>query len=392
MRRFNEKEIEFINARANERITEVLDALGIEYTERSDYLQGKCPCHNGDNPRSFYWAIRTNHWRCNTKHCEKDKITGQSTSVFGLVRGAMSNKTQKRWYFDNSVLFVAKILGLCDLKMDKYTEEELEIDKIIKQHKSKKSKKVDSNMIPLSDVVSSFKKDNVYFPKRGVSKEIIDRYNISYCDVKGKRFYKRAFFPIMDESGKFVVGYSARSINEECPKCGYHHHSKFSCPAKEIRPIYAKWIHSKGFKSEKYLYNYWYAKYHISKSGTAIICEGPGNVWALEMAGINNSVAIMGSSLSKTQRQLLQKAGALTLILVLDNDGTGEKTTEKLLKELNYYFRIIPITLDTVNDVAEMEKKDIIDKIGSVLKDESKEFLLNDGERYVESINNLLIG
>jgi len=196
----------------------------------------------------------------------------------------------------------------------------------------------------------------------------------------------------MDESGKFVVGYSARSINEECPECGYHHSPKYSCPAKEIRPLYAKWIHSKGFKSEKYLYNYWYAKYHISKSGVAIVCEGPGNVWALEMSGINNGVAIMGASMSKTQRQLLQKAGALTLILLLDNDPTGENSTNKIVDELNYYFRVIPISLETVNDVAEMEKKEIVDKIGSILKDESKEFLLSDGEKYVKSVNNLPIG
>jgi len=392
IRKFNKKEVEFINSRANERISEVLDALGIEYTERSDYLQAKCPCHNGDNPRSFYWAIRTNHWKCNTKHCEKDKITGESSSVFGLVRGAMSNKTQSKWHFDNAVLFVAKVLGLCDIQMDKYTQEELEIDKIIKQHKNKKSKKIDSNMIPLSDIISTLKKDDIYYPTRGVTDEIINRYHISYCGTRGKRFYKRAFFPIMDDSGKFVVGYSARSIYEECEKCEYHHDTSFNCPKKEIRPLYAKWIHSKGFKSEKYLYNYWYAKYHISKSGVAIICEGPGNIWALEMAGINNSVAIMGSSMSKYQRQLLQKAGALTLILLLDNDETGENTTEKLLNELNFYFRVIPIDLESVNDVAEMEKKDIINQIGTVLKDESKEFLFKDGEKNVKSSDNLSIG
>ena len=47
---------------------------------------------------------------------------------------------------------------------------------------------------------------------------------------------------------------------------------------------------------------------------------------------------------------------------------------------------------DAKLSVAEMEKKEIVDKIGSILKDESKEFLLSDGEKYVKSVNNLPIG
>jgi 5S rRNA maturation endonuclease (ribonuclease M5) len=378
MRNFNDKEVEYIQNRANERITEILDAIGVEYQERGDYLSAKCPCHDGDNPRSFYWAIRTNHWKCNTKHCEADKISGNSSSVFGLIRGAMANKTQQKWYFNQSVIFATKVLGLSDIKFNRSTKEELEIDKIIKQYKKKKNNIIDSNFIPLSEITINLKKDNLYYVNRGVTDDIINKYHISYCDNKNKRFYKRAFFPILDPTGKFVVGFSARSIYEECLKCEYYHNPNFSCPSKEKRHLYVKWIHSKGFKSEKVLYNYWYAKYHISKSGTAIICEGPGNVWACEMAGLNNSVAIMGSSMSKYQRQLLQKAGALTLIIPYDNDNAGMKLKDKLIKELNYYFRIIPIDINNVNDIAEMNKNDIINKIGSVLKNESKEFLFVD--------------
>jgi len=384
-RRFNDKEVAYIQDRANERVAEILDALGIEYSERGDYLQGKCPCHDGDNPRSFYWAIRTNHWRCNTKHCEKDAISGKSSSIFGLIRGAMSNKIHEKFYFNQAVFFAGKILGIGDIKFDKSTKEDIEVNKIIKQYKRKKNKAVGLNLTPLSNVIEVLEKDDFYYIRRGVTQEIIDRYNISYCNNKYKRFYKRAFFPILDETGKFVAGFSARSIYDKCPECKHYHDTRFSCPQKEKLCHYVKWIHSKGFKSELYLYNYWYAKYHIAKSGTAIICEGPGNVWALEMAGINNSVSIMGSSMSKTQRQLLQKAGALTLIPVFDNDKAGENARDKMLKELNYYFRIIPVNLTEVNDVAEMEKSDIINKIGSVLKSESKKFLLEDGEELCQT-------
>ncbi len=378
MQKFNFNEISYIQDRACERITEILNALGIEFTERHDYLQFRCPCHNGDNERSVYWAISTNHWKCMTHHCEKDKISGKSSSIFGLIRGDISNKINKPFYFDQTVLFTAKVLGLCDIKMDNITQEDIEINKIIKQHKKRKINKPDSNSILLSDIVSKFNKDDIYYPKRGVTQEIINKYHISYCEEKGKRFNQRAFFPILDSTGKYIVGFSARSIWDKCKICNCYHNPKYTCPGKNKRKLYEKWIHSKGLKSEKHLYNYWFAKYHISKSGTAIICESPGNVWALEMAGINNGVAIMGSSMSKIQRQLLQKAGALTLILILDNDKAGKEATKKIVDELNYYFRVISIIPENVNDVAEMNRSDIINKIGSVLKSESKEFLFKD--------------
>jgi len=378
MRDFNDIEVEYIQNRACDRITEILDALGIEYAERSDYLTGKCPCHNGDNPRSWYWAIRTSHWSCATHHCEKDKISGKSSSIFGLIRGAMSNKLNKPFYFNNSVMFAAQILGLYNLKLNRRSWEEIEIEKIIKQHKKRKINKPDSNSILLSDMVSKFKKDDIYYPKRGVTQDIIDRYHISYCGEEGKRFNQRAFFPVLDSTGKYIVGFSARSIWNKCEICKCYHNPKYTCPEKDRRKLYEKWIHSKGLKSEKYLYNYWFAKYHISKSGTAVICESPGNVWSLEMAGINNGVAIMGSNMSKTQRQLLQKSGALTLILALDNDKAGKEATEKIIEELNYYFRVIPVNLENVNDVAEMSKNEIINKIGKVFNNVSYENILKD--------------
>lgn len=378
MKDWNETEVSYIQERACDRITEILDALSIQYIERNDYLQSACPCHNGDNDRSMYWATRTNHWKCMTRGCHKDRISGCSTSVFGLIRGAMSNKLNKPFYFNNAVMFAAKILGLYDLKLNKKSLEEREIDRIIKQYKKKKIIKPDPNAILLSDIVLKLKPDSVYYPGRGVTQEIIDKYHISYCGDRTKPFYERAFFPVMDPTGKFIIGFSGRSTWDKCEKCRCHHNPELSCPAKDRRKYYTKWKHSNGFNCEKYLYNYWYAKYHISKAGTAIICEGPGNCWAMEMAGINNSVAIMGSSMSKIQRSLLQKAGALTLILILDNDKAGEKATEKLVEELNYYFRIIPITPKNVNDVAEMNKNEIINKIGSVLKNESREDILKD--------------
>lgn len=377
MKQFNNSEIEYIQNRACERITEILDALGVEYIEKSDYFQGKCPMHNGDNDRGWWWATRTNHWECVTKQCHKNLISGNSSSVFGLIRGTMSNKLNRQFTFVESIAFAATVLNLSNLKLDEETAENIEIFKIIKQYKKKK--KIETNGLKLlSEVLPFLRKDTKYYPSRGVTENVINKYYISSCKNKNKFFFERSFFPVLDSSGKYVVGWSGRSINDQCKLCKLYHDLNIECPPKERSLFFSKWLHSKNFKKELYLYNYNFAKYNISKTGTAIVVESPGNVWAMEMADIKNSVAIMGSSMSKEQRLLLQKAGALTLILAMDNDKTGEEATQKLSEELNYYFRIVPIDIENSKDIAEMKNIDIQEKIGRILQKNNKEFLLKD--------------
>jgi len=377
MKWFKQNEISFIQKRACERVTEIFDALGIEYTERCDYLQAACPVHDGNNQRAMFWAIQSSHWECKTRGCHRDLISGPSTSIFGLVRGAMSRKTKKEWTFQKAVRFVAKILNLQNLEMNAETDDDIEVAKIIRQYRSRQKKQSIENGKLLTDFLPHLRPDNVYYPTRGVSPEIISRYHISYCNTKGKPFYKRAFFPILNDTGKYVMGWSGRSIYEKCLQCKmYHYPKRASCPDVQYKSAYVKWKHSVGFCAEKYLYNYWYAKYFIDKIGVAIICEGAGDVWALESIGIKNSVALLGLNMSKQQRLLLQNAGALTLMFVLDNDEAGRVAQERFEKILKWYFRLVFIIPDGVNDIGDMIPYDLKKTIAPALQQVSKAKML----------------
>lgn len=381
MKWFKANEISFIQNRACERITEILDILDIDYIERHDYIQFACPVHGGDNDRGVFWAIRSSHWQCKTRGCHKESITGPSTSIFGLIRGAMTRKTEKDWTFQQAVHFVAKALNLQNLKMDMETEDDIEVAKVIKQYRHRQREQPTRKEKLLADFLPHLQPDTVYYPQRGISEEIIARYHISFCNTKGKPFYKRAFFPILDNTGRYIMGWSGRSIYEKCKKCKMHHHpDRITCPDVQHKHIYTKWKHSVGFRGEECLYNYWYAKSFIAKTGTAIISEGPGDVWTFETAGIKNSVALLGLNMSKQQRLLLQNAGALTLICTLDNDQAGHATRERFEEELGWYFRLIFITPDGVNDVGEMVPDDLRDVIMPVLRQTSKEKMLVDGD------------
>lgn len=379
MKRFNTASVAFIQDRACERISEIFDALGIDYTERRDYIQAACPVHEGSNQRGMFWAFRSNHWQCKTRGCQTSEVTGTSNSVFGLVRGTMTSKTGRSWSFQESVNFVAQALGLEKCSLDNATAQDIEIAKIIKRHRKRQSS-VPGQGLPLSVVVGRLKEDQVYYPNRGISPEIIAKYHISFCNTKGKPMYKRAFFPILDATGKYISGWSGRSIYNKCDKCRMHHHpERSSCPDSQYRGLYTKWRHSKDFHGELCLYNLWYAKPFISKTGTVILCEGPGDVWGYEAAGIKNSVAILGVSMSRQQRLMLQNAGALTIICTFDNDNAGKAAMVKLEKELTHYFRIFCVTPDTTKDIGDMLSSDIAEKIGPILEKASRAEMLSDG-------------
>lgn len=372
-------DIEYIQDRACDRIYEIFDAMGIEYTERRDYLQAACPVHGGDNDRGMFWAMRSSHWQCKTRYCHKEPITGPSNSIFGLVRGAMSRKTGSEWSFPKAVSFVAEVLGLTNVHEDDTSSQDMEISKAIKHYRRRKPTATTGGT-PLSEVIRHLRADQVYYPRRGVSQEIIDKYYISMCTAKGKPMYQRAFFPILDATGRYVVGWSGRSIHDQCSQCKlYHPLDHTTCPGKHHSGMYTKWRHSQGLKKDACLYNLCHSKPFISRTGTAIVCEGPGDVWAYEAAGIRNSVSILGLSMSRQQRLMLQNAGALTIVFTFDNDTAGIKAMTKLEQDLMHYFRVFCIKPDDEHDIGEMLPADIAAKMSPLLERVSREGMLSDG-------------
>ncbi len=93
----------------------------------------------------------------------------------------------------------------------------------------------------------------------------------------------------------------------------------------------AKYINSKEtiiFKKGNILFNYYNAKKYVKESKNIILVEG--NMDAIKMAasGIKNVVALMGTSLSKEQINVLKKLNT-TVTILFDSDNAGEAATIK---------------------------------------------------------------
>ena len=111
-------------------------------------------------------------------------------------------------------------------------------------------------------------------------------------------------------------------------------------------------------QSQEHLYNFWFAKDHIQKSKSIILVESPGNVWRLEEAGIHNSVAIFGSSLSDKQKLLIDSSGAMNIILLMDNDDAGQKAVNQITEKCKKIYRIYSPSFEGP-DVGELSIEDI---------------------------------
>jgi DNA primase len=96
--------------------------------------------------------------------------------------------------------------------------------------------------------------------------------------------------------------------------------------------------------------------------------EGPGDVWRLWEAGIENAVAMFGAGLTDEQQIVIERSGAMNISIVRDNDATGEMSEAKLKDELSFYklrFIVPPAGYKDVGAMpTELVQKEIIPCLG----------------------------
>ncbi len=120
-------------------------------------------------------------------------------------------------------------------------------------------------------------------------------------------FINRIMFPIHDLNGN-AIGFTGRIYNGDDQ---------------------AKYINSKEsaiFKKGHILFNYHRAKSEIKRKKEVIIVEGNMDAIRMYASGIKNVLALMGTSLTNEQVEIIKKLRA-KIILLFDNDNAGEIAT-----------------------------------------------------------------
>ncbi len=129
------------------------------------------------------------------------------------------------------------------------------------------------------------------------------------------RFRSRVIVPIRDRQGR-VIGFGGRSLDGAEPKY-------LNSPETEV------------FEKGKNLFALDKASKSINKRDLAVVVEGYFDVLALHEAGVDNSVASLGTALSKQQiTQLCRCCESKRIVLNFDADRAGIRAANRAINEV----------------------------------------------------------
>lgn len=349
------------------RMDELLHALELSLPKSNKMYFGCCPIHGGNNRNAlnlyFEGDSVPGYWRCNSRHCEK----AFKQTIIGFVRGVLSHQkygwtgpTSKR-----SASFAEAVDWCCKFLETPFQSIEVDHDELEKRRfaagvnvigrGTNQQMKAGPTRMSVRNRLSI---PAPYFVNRGWLPTTLNKYDVGIPKNPRPEMVDRVVVPIYDNSYRSVIGATGRSIFERCPKCDLFHGERPTCPSPAEAFAYCKWRNSSGFSREGCLYNYWFSKNLIRKSGVAAIVEGPGDIWRLHEANINIGVGLLGTSLSDQQQILLEMSGALDLIILTNNDKAGQLSSDNLKQRLGRSFRLHFPRLDN-KDLGEMPPESV---------------------------------
>lgn len=158
-------------------------------------------------------------------------------------------------------------------------------------------------------------------------------------------FINRLIFPIENNKSD-VIGFSARSLSDD------------------VKPKYINTSETYIFKKDQVMYNFFNAKNYIRLKQNLIILEGFIDVISLWKIGIKNTIALMGTNLSKFHMQEIKKV-TNNIILFLDGDEAGIKATIKIVASLLHQGLIVKVvdnqSLLDPDELVNQNKLDLIE-------------------------------
>lgn len=357
-----------------DRIEELFEYFDLDYRSNDKMVSMACPIHDGDNVGAINLYITGDsyrgNWKCRTHNCEH-VFKG---SIIGFVRGILSNQ-KYQWQkngdrtasFDETISFITDFLksDLDNIKVCKVTKNKQQFSLAIDNLKNQTQ--AQGPYITRDIIRKNLSIPAQYYIDRGYSAEILDKYDVGLCTKPNREMSDRIVVPIYDQNHHYMIGCSGRTVHDKCTKCNCFHDHHAECPNEYKQYLHSKWRHSANFKSQHTLYNIWYANEYIKAMNSIIIVESPGNVWRLEEAGIHNSVAIFGCSLSDRQKMIIDASGAMSMIILTDNDDPGRKAAQQIaLKCQNTYKVYTP--LFSANDIGDMSIDDINTQIKPLIE------------------------
>lgn len=289
---------------------DILEHYGMlgNMVRQGDELVGRCPFHADRRP-SFSASLSKNVFQCFAGSCSKKGNILDFVAFREEIDIRQAALMIKEWF---------------EVATDIPTESHQEG---IGASQRRESSLVDVRVategnLPLKFDLRTLDPKHPYLRARGLNEETIGVFGLGYCS-RGL-FRGRIAIPIHDEKGR-LVAYAGRwpSLpNRDGLEALPENEPKYRLP--------------KGFHKSLVVFNL-HRAVESTRERDLILVEGFFGVFWLHQCGFPNVVALMGSSLSRTQKRLLTTVlgpnGKLTLLL--DGDESGKACQSTCLQELS---------------------------------------------------------
>jgi len=324
---------------------QVLEHYGVreQFKQSGDSLSGPCPIHGGSNPTQFRVSLSKNIWNCFSK-CQrggnaldfiarKEDITIHAAALKAIE------------WFDLDAEAVQGTSGDHKKSAAKRSGAPPSCEHVSQRKKPLKQEPTLNK--PLKFTLDKLERSHPYLTERGLTAETIADFEIGYCS-KGM-MAGRIAIPIRNPAG-FVVAYGGRF-----PGSPPDNTEKYKLPPE--------------FKKSLELFNIDRAL-KAPPEDPLIIVEGFFGCIKLHQQGYRKVVALMGSSLSANQEELLKThfVPGSRILIMLDEDETGQKARQEIAARLATFAFVKIHVFDEVGTQPEQLSSDeLIQALGGEL-------------------------
>ena len=304
--------VDFKAVKAAVTIEQVLDHYGLldRFKRSADSLSGPCPIHKGSNPTQFRVSISKNVWNCFSDCKSGGNVLDFIAKMEDISIHAAAVKAIEWFQLDP------------DSMAAQTKAEPAKAEDTPKKDSAPRQKPAPKPATPesakptpgLKFRLDKLDRNHPYLTERGLTPETIEDFDVGYCS-KGM-MADRVAIPIRDAEGN-VVAYSGRWPGE--PPEGT---PKYKLP--------------QGFRKSLELFNIDRA---IKEPGPLVIVEGFFGAMNLHQHGCRKVVALMGSTMSSAQEELIRKHTDRNtqIIVMLDEDEAGKFGREDIAVHLSRF-------------------------------------------------------
>jgi len=304
--------VDFKAVKAAITMEQVLEHYGLldKFKRGSDSLNGPCPIHKGSNPTQFRVSISKNIWNCFSECKHGGNVLDFIARMDNVSIHAAALKAIEWFNLDPEAMSASD-----GEDHSGQAEEDAPAAKPVMKRQAPQAEKAAPNT-PLKFRLDKLERSHPYLVERGLTMETVVDFGLGFCS-KGM-MAGRIAIPIHNPKGE-VVAYAGRFPGE---------------PADDT----PKYKLPQGFRKSQELFNIDRAIKEPADKPLVIV-EGFFDAIKLHQHGCRKVVALMGSTMSATQEELIRQHTDRhsQVIIMLDENDAGRAGRDDIACRLSKF-------------------------------------------------------